>query len=104
MKYINILAGIILFCLAIPFAFIFTYMLISIYLAIKKTIRYKRNTKLLEQYGCERYMSGVPAFGNGAFYCWKNKDGNINISETDIMKMKYNRIKNMLKNKIGVSH
>lgn len=99
MKYIEILAGIKFWTFIILVAIFFGVVLLCICYLIIQGIRERRKINLLKSYGCERYVSGVPSVGGGAFYSWKTADYKINIDERDIERITYSRLKEMLENK-----
>lgn len=99
MKYINVLAGIKLWTILILFVLFLFCILSCVLCVIVQTIKNKRKIKLLKSYGCERYLSGVPSVGNGAYYSWKTPDYKINIGERNVASMKYRDLKELLKTK-----
>lgn len=102
MKYINILAGIQFWIIAILVALLLICFLVFVCCTVAQMIDDKRKIRLLKSYGCERYLSGVPSVGGGAFYSWKTVDYKINIDERDIARMKYNRLKKILEDKTTI--
>lgn len=103
MRYINILAGIKFWIFAILVALLLIRFLIFVCCTVAQTIDGKRKIRLLKSYGCERYLSGVPSVGDGAFYSWKTPDYKINIDERDIARMKYSHLKEILEDKTSIS-
>lgn len=99
MKYINILAGIRFWIIAILIALLLLCFLSFVCFTAIQMIDYKRKIRLLKSYGCERYLSGVPSVGDGAFYSWKTADYKINIDEREMTEMTYKRLKAILENK-----
>lgn len=103
MKYINILAGLKFWIIAILVALLLICFLVFVCLTVAQMVDGKRKMRLLKAYGCERYLSGVPSVGNGAFYSWKTVDYKINIDERDIARMKYKHLKEILEDKTTIS-
>lgn len=58
--------------------------------SVYRSAKLSRKIKLLKTSGFERYISGVPSFGGGAFYGWKNEQTGKRIDERDLKAMKYN--------------
>ena len=54
-----------------------------------KSILWNRKIKWLQANGFERYLVGVPSFGNGAFYGWRNKRTGKRIDERDLEHTKF---------------
>lgn len=102
MKYINILAGIKFWIVAILIALFLICFLVFVCCIVAQNVDSKRKIRLLKSYGCERYLSGVPSVGGGAFYSWKTADYKINIDERDITRMKYSHLKKMLEDKTTI--
>ena len=102
MKYINIIAAIKFWIISILVALFLLCILVFVCRSVIQTIDDKRKIKLLKSYGCERYLSGVPSVGNGAFYNWKTMDYKINIDERDITRMKYKQLIKILENKTSI--
>lgn len=102
MKYINIIAAIKFWIISILVALFLLCILVFVCRSVIQTIDDKRKIKLLKSYGCERYLSGVPSVGNGAFYSWKTTDYKINIDERDITRMKYKQLIKILENKTTI--
>lgn len=99
MKYVNILAATKFWFIVILAVILLLCVLIIICCSVIQTIDNTRKIKLLKSYGCERYLSGVPSVGGGAFYSWKTADYKINISERDIAKMKYRHLESLIREK-----
>lgn len=99
MKYVNILAGIKFWIIALLIALFLICFLVFNGLTLVQIIDGKRKTRLLKSYGCERYLRGVPSVGGGAFYGWKMPDYKINMDERDIERMKYSTLKKILEDK-----
>lgn len=55
--------------------------------------RQNRKIKLLEKNGFEKYLRGVPAMGNGAFYGWKRSSDRKIISDVEIEYHSYSELK-----------
>lgn len=102
MKYINILAGLKFWIIAISVALLLICFLVFVCLTVTQMVDDKRKIRLLKSYGCERYLSGVPSVGDGAFYSWKTADYKINIDERDIARMKYKRLKEIMEDKTTI--
>lgn len=102
MKYINILAGMKFWTITILVVLLLICFLVFFSLTVAQMVDGKRKIKLLKSYGCERYLSGVPSVGGGAFYSWKTADYKINIDERDVTRMKYKRLKAMLEHKTTI--
>lgn len=102
MKYINILAEIKFWIIAILVALLLIGFLLFACSTLAQMVDEKRKIRLLKSYGCERYLSGVPSVGDGAFYSWKTVDHKINIDERDITRMKYSRLKKILEDKTTI--
>lgn len=62
-----------------------------------KSFKWNRKIKWLKNNGYERYLSGVPSFGNGAFYSWKNEHTGKRIDERNLKWMSYNDLINKMK-------
>lgn len=103
MKYVNILAGIRFYGFMILVA-MFVLAVIGVTIAmIRSVVSNRRKINLLKSYGCSRYMSGVPAFGDGEFYSWRTEDYRINIDERDVATMSYKNLERYLSNKVNIS-
>ena len=62
----------------------------------KDSVQQKRKIKLLLSNGFERFLKDVPAFGNGAFYAWKNERLCMCIDERDLKHMTYRELRNRI--------
>lgn len=62
-----------------------------------KRILWNRKIKWLQSNGFERYLVGVPSFGNGAFYGWRNNRTDKRIDERDLAHMKFKVFVNRMK-------
>lgn len=55
----------------IPTIIIVATILTAFGIYLIKSVPWNRKIRWLRSHGFERYLIGVPAFGNGAFYWWK---------------------------------
>lgn len=62
-----------------------------------KFAQQQRKIDLLQSNGFERYLKGVPAYGNGDFYEWRNERQDIRIDERDLAHMSYKELKDKIK-------
>lgn len=73
----------------IPIA-IFILIMLTVFLHILIDLfKYNRKVKFLKKNGYTRYLVGVPSFGNGAFYGWKNDENNKRIDEREMEHLSY---------------
>lgn len=61
--------------------------------AVIQNIRWNRKIKLLEKNSFEKYLRGVPSFGNGAFYGWRREFDDKRIADDSIKPMPYKVLK-----------
>ncbi|MDO5547472.1 MAG: hypothetical protein Q4F79_03205 [Eubacteriales bacterium] len=81
----------------IPIAIVAIFLIISIICSCIKAFKWNRKINWLKNHGYERYLSGVPSFGSGAFYSWKNEQTGKRVDERDLKWMSYSRLVNEMK-------
>lgn len=62
-----------------------------------KAFQLNRKIRWLRNHGFQREISGVPSFGDGAFYAWRNKRTGKSIDERDLDCLKFDALVNKLK-------
>lgn len=88
-NYFRIKMALELFCASIGITILcilFISMLIS-------TWRYENKVRYLQSIGFERYLINVASVGNKAWYGWKREETNSKISEADLEKISYKKLK-----------
>ena len=81
----------------IPIA-IFLLIILTVFLHILIDLfKWNRKVKFLKKNGYTRYLVGVPSFGDGAFYGWKNDKLDKRIDERDIEHLSYRKFVEKIK-------
>lgn len=63
--------------------------------------KWRRKINWLKSHNFERYLIGVPSFGNGAFYGWREKEGGRWIDERDLECLKFSELLRRMKGEVG---
>lgn len=81
----------------IPISIFVLIVLIAFLYTVIKSFKWNRKVKYLKKHGYTRYLSGVPSFGSGAFYGWKNDDVDKRIDEREIEHLSYKQFVEKMK-------
>ena len=81
----------------IPISIFVLIILISFLYVLIKSFKWSRKEKYLKKHGYVRYLKGVPSFGDGAFYRWKNDKLDKRIDERDIEHLSYKKFVEKIK-------
>lgn len=82
----------------IPIAIFLLIMLIVFLYILIDSFKWNRKVKFLKKNGYTRYLVGVPSFGNGAFYGWKNEILDKRIDEREMERLSYKQFVKKMNN------